>query len=126
MAYRGAKLPFHRIRITCSSKRSLPEVRRTNFFRYIGIPNRSEGSGTNYPGRGTAYDLISNTWKYYGGTEHDIKWGVTWRNLLMYNSIGPEVDKSGSSGGSNNPTMGANEAVSLWDIGKRLDQGLGV
>lgn len=44
----------------------------------------------------------------------------------MYNSIGPEVNKSGSSSGSNNPTMGTNEAVSLWDIGKRLDQGLGV
>ncbi len=44
----------------------------------------------------------------------------------MYNSIGPEVDKSGSSVGSNNPTMGTNESVSLWEIGKRLDQGLGV
>lgn len=44
----------------------------------------------------------------------------------MYNAVGPEIDKSASSAGSNSPTVGANDNISLFDIGKRLDQGLGV
>lgn len=42
----------------------------------------------------------------------------------------PDLDDQSSSGPSNNSTvsksLGANQEISLFEIGRRLDQGLGV
>ncbi len=49
---------------------------------------------------------------------------------MMYNSMIPDFDDQSGSGPSDNSivnkTLGTNQEISLFEIGKRLDQGLGV
>lgn len=52
---------------------------------------------------------------------------MSWRNLLMYNAVIPDMDSSegGSAWGSNN-SKSVSSSISLFDIGKRLSEGKGV
>ncbi|WP_392471376.1 hypothetical protein ACF3OC_08345 [Sphingobacterium cellulitidis] len=49
---------------------------------------------------------------------------------MMYNSMIPDFDDQNGSGASDNSivnkTLGTNQEISLFEIGRRLDQGLGV
>lgn len=49
---------------------------------------------------------------------------------MMYNAMIPDFDDGSEIGSSDNfnvnKTLGTNQEISLFEIGKRLDQGLGV
>jgi len=60
-----------------------------------------------------------------------VKWKISWRNLMMYNSLIPDIgnresDLNSSNTPKPNKTLSNNQEISLFEIGLRLDQGLGV
>lgn len=96
------------------------------FFRHYNISQSSSGS-KHYPGSRSPWAFIGNVCKYYGWNEYTVKWKMSWRNLLMYNAVIPDMDSSegGSAWGSNN-SKSVSSSISLFDIGKRLSEGKGV
>jgi len=66
--------------------------------------------------------------KYYGWDERVVKWGISWRNLIMYNAVIPDIYAGDSASNSSlgNNSKSVNGSISLFDIGKRLSEGKGV
>lgn len=57
-----------------------------------------------------------------------MKWCISWKNIMMYSAVIPDMDSedSGSSGGSSSGKGSVSGSISLFDIGRRLDEGKGV
>ena len=56
-----------------------------------------------------------------------MKWNVSWRNLLMYNAVIPDISTGSSSeGGGSSNNKSVSGSMSFFDVGKRLQEGKGV